>query len=60
MIKKFKLSNLDKRLLFRNVNWLIGKEKMTQASVIKLWLDFGETDVKDLKDILLIKNNHVC
>ena len=59
MIKKFKLSNFDKRLLFRNVNWLIGKEKMTQASVIKLWLDFGETDVKDLKDILLIKNNSI-
>jgi poly(A) polymerase len=59
MIKKFKLSNIDKRLLSRNINWLIGKEKISKASVIKLWLDFGERDVKDLKDILLIKNNSI-
>ena len=59
MIKKFKLSNIDKRLLTRNINWLIGTEKISKASVINLWLDFGERDVKDLKDILLIKNNSI-
>ena len=59
MTKKFKLSSIDKRLLLRNVNWLIGKEKISKASVIRLWLDFGEKNVKDLKDILLIKNNSI-
>jgi poly(A) polymerase len=59
MTEKFKLSNIDKRLLTRNINWLIGTEKISKASVINLWLDFGERDVKDLKDILLIKNNSI-
>lgn len=59
IVKIFKLSNNDKRLLFRNVNWLIDKEKINKISIIKLWLDFGEKDVKDLKDILVINNNKI-
>jgi poly(A) polymerase len=59
VIKKLKLSNNDKKLLFRNVNWLVYKEKITKVSIINLWLDFGEIDVKDFQDILLINNNKI-
>ena len=48
IIKKFKLSNNDKRLLIRNVNWLMGIDNINKSEIIKLWLDFGESEVQDL------------
>ncbi len=59
IIKKFKLSNDDKRLLTRNVNWLTDIDNINKAEIIKLWLDFGESDVQDLKDILLLTSNKI-
>ena len=59
IIKKFKLSNDDKRLLIRNVNWLTDADNINKAEIIKLWLDFGESDVQDLKDILLLNSNKI-
>ena len=59
IIKKFKLSNNDKRLLIRNVNWLMGIDNINKSEIIKLWLDFGESEVKDLKDILLLNSNKI-
>ena len=59
IIKKFKLSNNDKRLLIRNVNWLMGIDNINKSEIIKLWLDFGESEVQDLKDILLLNSNKI-
>ena len=59
IINKFKLSNDDKRLLIRNVNWLTDADNINKAEIIKLWLDFGESDVQDLKDILLLNSNKI-
>ena len=59
IIKKFKLSNNDKRLLIRNINWLMGIDNINKAEIIKLWLDFGESEVQDLKDILLLNSNKI-
>ena len=53
--KRFKLSNQDKFLLIRNVNWIQEKEIISKNLVIKLWLDNGEVFVSDFKDILSIK-----
>ena len=58
-IKKFKLSNNDKRLLVRNTDWLLDIENINKIKIIKLWLDFGQSDIQDLKDILLINNNKI-
>ena len=54
--KKFKLSNNDKRLLKRNVNWLLNIKNINKTTIINLWIDNEELDVMDLKDILLINN----
>ena len=49
------MSNQDKFLLIRNVNWIQEKEIISKNLVIKLWLDNGEVFVSDFKDILSIK-----
>ena len=59
IIKKFKLSNNDKKLLIRNVNWLMGIDNINKSEIIKLWLDSGESEVQDLKDILLLNSNKI-
>ena len=42
-----------------SVNWLTDADNINKAEIIKLWLDFGESDVKDLKDILLLNSNKI-
>ncbi|PPR17037.1 MAG: CCA-adding enzyme [Alphaproteobacteria bacterium MarineAlpha9_Bin3] len=57
--QKFKLSKNDKRLLKRNVNWLLNIKNINKTTIINLWIDNEELDVMDLKDILLINNINI-
>ena len=56
VIKKFKLSREDKRLLIRNIDWLLNIKKINKITIINLWLDYGELEVMDFKDILIIND----
>jgi poly(A) polymerase len=59
VLKKFKLSNNDKKFLYRNIHWLSNHKNISKASIIKLWLDFGELEVRHLSEILLIANKKI-
>lgn len=57
VVDRFRLSNIDKGLLIRNIIWITQNEIISKTFIIKLWLDHGEVFVLDLKNILSIIDN---
>ena len=57
VVKRFNLSNKDRNLLIRNVTWIVQNEVISKTFIIKVWLDYGELSVIDLKNILSIIDN---